>query len=116
MLDDDVSVRPVRVADAEGIVALGRLVDANQIASPETFRALLEAGAPPTTERLVAEGGGRIVAWAPSGLYASGTGWFWIGVHPEQRGLGIGGTLYAEIEARLRAAGAERIETTPNDE
>src|SRR5262245_39694839 len=116
MLDEDVSVRPVRVADAAGIVALGRLVDENQLASAEAFRALLEAGAPPTTERLVAESDGRIVAWAPSGLYASGTGWFWIGVRPEHRGRGLGGTLYTRIETRLRAAGAELLETTPNDE
>src|SRR5262249_45677212 len=88
----------------------------NQLSTPETFRALLEAGAPPTTERLVAESAGRIVAWAPSGLYGSGSAWFWLGVHPEHRGHGVGGAPYSHIEARLRDAGADRVETTPNDE
>ena len=109
-------LRPVRVADAEEIVALGRLVDPDQLSNPDSFRALLAADTPQTTERLVAESGGRIVAWAPSGVYESGRGWFWIGVLPDARGRGVGGAVYDHVEARLRDLGANRMETTPNDE
>src|SRR5262245_28488799 len=111
-----VQVRRGRVEDAAEIVALGRLVDANQLATRETLRALLEADAPATTERLVAESGDRVVAWAPSGLYESGSGWVWVGVHPDARRCGVGGSIFARIETRLRDLGADRITTTPNDE
>lgn len=109
-------MRRVRVADAAGIVELGRIVDPNTLGTPATVQSLLEADAAPTTERLVGESGGRIVAWAPSGLYQSASAWFWIGVRPELRGRGIGGALYDHVEARLCEQGATRIETTPNDE
>jgi GNAT superfamily N-acetyltransferase len=80
------------------------------------MQALLEADAPATTQRLVAERSGRIVAWAPSGLYESGSAWFWIGVLPEVRRRGIGGAIYEHIERRLSELGAERIQTTPTDD
>ena len=57
-----------------------------------------------------------IVAWAPSGAYASGDGWFWMGVESSHRRRGLGGRLYERIEATLRALGVVRIETAPNDE
>jgi GNAT superfamily N-acetyltransferase len=77
---------------------------------------LIELSGHPKTERLVAEEGGRIVAWAPSGMYASGQGWFWIGVDAATRRRGIGGRLYARIERRLAGLGAERLRTFPNDD
>jgi len=80
------------------------------------MEALLKGEAPATTERLVGESNGRVVAWAPSGIYESGTAWFWIGVRPQFRGRGIGGAVYDRIEERLRAEAADRIETTPNDD
>src|SRR5262249_33967347 len=109
-------VRRVRVGDATGIAELGRIVDPNVLSTPQTVRELLEAVTPPTTERLVGDSSGRVLAWAPSGLYRSATGWVWIGGRPESRGRGIGGAIYAPVEARLRRYGADRIETTPNDE
>ena len=112
----DVLVRRVRNADAAGIVELCRIVDPDVLTTPATMRALLEAEAPPGTERLVGENSGRVVAWAPSGLYHSGTGWFWIGVQRDFRARGIGSVTYDHVEARLRDVGADRIETTPNDE
>jgi GNAT superfamily N-acetyltransferase len=112
----DVLVRRVREADAAGIVELGRIVDPDVLTTPATMRALLEAKAPPGTERLVGEIGGRVVAWAPSGLYQSGTGWFWIGVQPDFRARGIGSVIYDHVEARLLDLRADRIETTPNDD
>jgi len=60
----DALVRRVRVADAVGIVELGRIVDPNVLSTPSTMRALLEAEASPASERLVGESGGRVVAWA----------------------------------------------------
>lgn len=112
----DVLVRRARVADAATIVEVGRSVDTYSLATPSTMQALLEADAPATTQRLVAEADGRIVAWAPSGLYESGSGWFWIGVLPERRRRGIGGAIYQRIEGRLSELGAARIQTTPTDE
>src|SRR5262249_22813808 len=104
------------VSDASAIVGLGREIDADQLATDDSFRALLGRPAEPTTERLVAELDGRIVAWAPSGAYESGDGWLWIGVERSVRRHGIGGRLYDRIEARLRGAGVGRVETVPNDE
>ena len=109
------TIRTAVPSDAAAIVQLGRAIDRDQIATDASFRALLERQTPATTRRLVAELGGRIVAWAPSGVYASGAGWFWIGVRQESRRRGLGDRLYALIESRLRAAGATLLETTPND-
>jgi GNAT superfamily N-acetyltransferase len=41
----------------------------------------------------------------------TGKGRFWIGVHPEQRGRGIGAELYRAVEAYLASAGASRLRT-----
>lgn len=112
----DVRVRPAVSSDAASIVHLGRALDRDQLATVASFRALLERDPEPTIERLVAETDRRIVAWAPSGIYASGDGWFWIGVGESHRRRGLGGHLYARIEARLRSGGATRLETMPNDD
>jgi len=112
----NVTIRPAVVSDAPAIVSLGREIDPDQLATDDSFRALLERPAEPTTERLVAELDGRIVAWAPSGAYESGDGWLWIGVERSARRRGIGGRLYERIEARLRGAGVGRVEAVPNDE
>lgn len=108
-------IRVAAVSDAPEIVRLGRQIDRDQLATAASFRALLERETPPTTERLVGEAAGAIVAWAPSGLYASGVGWFWVGVEESHRRHGLGGRLYRHMEARLAALGATRIETVPND-
>jgi GNAT superfamily N-acetyltransferase len=108
-------IRPAVVSDASGIVGLGREIDQDQLATDASFRALLERPTEPTTERLVAELDGSIVAWAPSGAYESSR-WFWIGVERSHRRRGLGSLLYERIEARLLALGVVRIETAPNDE
>ena len=112
----DFLVRAAAPSDARSIVLLGREIDRDQIADVASFRKLLERGAEPNVERLVADSDGHIVAWAPSGTYASGDGWFWIGVERSQRRRGVGGGLYARIEERLAGRGATRLETTPNDD
>jgi len=111
-----VDIRRATPADAAAIVELGRAIDRDQIATTASFRALLSRPAPPTTERLVAEVDGRIVAWAPSGVYDSGAGWCWAGVDASSRRRGIGAELYRRIESRLAGLGATRLETTPNDD
>ena len=110
------TVRPAAVSDAAAIVALGRTLDRDQLATTESFRALLARPAPASMERLVLErGADGLIAWAQSGVYASGAGWFWIGVSNAHRRRGVGGGLYDRIEERLRRAGAHRVETTPSD-
>lgn len=109
-------IRAAVVSDASGIVRLGRAIDRDQLATDESFRALLERPAEPTIERLVAELDGSIVAWAPSGAYESGAGWFWIGVERSHRRQGLGRDLYERIEARLLGLGVARIQTAPSDE
>jgi L-amino acid N-acyltransferase YncA len=83
-------IRPAVVADAAAIVGLGREIDRDQLATADSFRALLERPAESTTERLVAELDGRIIAWAPSGAYESRDGWLWIGVERSARRSGLG--------------------------
>ena len=92
------TIRPAVVSDALAIVALGREIDRDELATDASFGALLERPAEPTTERLVAELDDRIVAWAPSGAYESGAGWFWIGAELSHRGHGLGSLLYERIE------------------
>src|SRR5690349_10073395 len=87
-------------------------IDTTSLQTAETFRAMLERGAPEGTERLVAEVDGTIVAWAPSGVHGDGSGWLWIGVDPAHRRHGIGGALYQRIEARLRG---RLLRTSAND-
>ena len=102
--------------DAPEIVRMANRIDLTSLQTAQTFRALLERGAPKGTERLVAEAGGAIVAWAPSGVYADRSGWLWIGVDPAHRRTGIGRALYDRIEARLGSLGTERLRTSANDD
>lgn len=111
-----VTVRPVRLDDAAAVVELTGVIDTTSFATAESFRALLERGAPEGTERLVAEVDGDVVAWAPSGVHVDGSGWLWIGVAAGHRGRGIGRTLYDRIEARLATLGATPLRTQINDE
>jgi GNAT superfamily N-acetyltransferase len=111
-----VAIRPVTPEDAAAVVELTTPIDPTLFATAESFRALLEAGSPEGTERLVAEEDGRIVAWAPSGVHGDLTGWFGISVDPAYRRRGIGGALYERIEARLRDLGAPTLTAQPNDD
>lgn len=109
-------VRGAAVEDAEAIVRLGGEIAPNELATVETFRRLLARPLASGTERLVAEVAGVLVAWAPSGRYASGAGWLGGGVARVQRGRGLGSVLYERIEQRLRGLGADRLETAATDE
>lgn len=103
------AIRPVSLEDAAAVVELTTPLDPTVFATAESFRALLAKGAPEGTERLVADEDGKVVAWAPSGMYGDGTGWFGITVDPAYRRRGIGGSLYERIETRLRGLGSPRL-------
>ena len=106
----------IRIAspeDAAEIVRMANRIDTTSLQTAQTFRALLERGAPDGTERLVAEVDGAIVAWAPSGVHGDGSGWLWIGVDAAHRRRGVGTALYDRIEARLEA---RLLRTSANDE
>jgi len=109
-------LRLVRPADAAEIVALTSSIDTVSLATPASFRSLLERPASPATERLVVEFDRRLVAWCPSGAHDDGQGWFWIGVDPACRGRGIGSMLFGRLEERLRALGASGLSTQANDD
>jgi GNAT superfamily N-acetyltransferase len=111
-----VEVRCATVEDADAIVRLGREIAPDELATVETFRGMLARSTAPQTERLVAEVAGVLVAWAPSGRYASGVGWLGGGVASAHRRRGIGTALYERIEQRLRTLGADRLETAADDE
>jgi len=96
-------IRFVRPADAAEIVAVTSPIDTLSLATAESFRSLLERSAPETTERLVVELDGRLVAWCPSGAHDDGRGWFWIGVDPASRRRGIGSALRPARAAPARA-------------
>jgi GNAT superfamily N-acetyltransferase len=110
------TIRTVRLEDAAPVVAFTGVIDTTSFATAASFRALLERGAPEGTERLVAEVDGVVVAWAPSGMHADGSGWLWIGVDAAYRRRGIGAALYERIEARLAALGATPLRTQINDD
>ena len=110
------TVRTVKPDDAPAVVAVTGPIDTTSLATPASFRALLERPAASSTERLVAEVDGEVGAWCPSGMYDDGRGWFWIGVAPPHRRHGIGTALFERLAARLANAGAQAIETQINDE
>lgn len=110
------TVRTVTPDDAPAVVAVTSPIDTTSLATPSSFRALLERPAAAATERLVAELDGELAAWCPSGMYDDGRGWFWIGVSPTHRRHGIGTALFERLAARLANAGARAIETQINDE
>lgn len=110
------TIRAVRPDDASAVVEVTGVIDTTSFATPESFRALLELGAPEGAERLVAEADGEVVAWAPSGAHADGSGWFWVGVAQPMRRRGIGSALYERIAERLAGLGASPLRTQINDE
>jgi GNAT superfamily N-acetyltransferase len=110
-----VRIRVATPDDAAAIVALTAPIEVTAFHTAATFRALLEREAPASTERLVAEEDGELVAWAPSGVGDDGRGWFWVGVAHARRRRGIGGELYGRIEKRLRGLGAPVVGTWAND-
>jgi GNAT superfamily N-acetyltransferase len=107
-------IRELRREDADAAARLGLAVNPHRIETGELV--LWRASKPPpqaVQRDWVGESGGELVGHAFAGLERStpGRGRFWIGVHPEQRGRGIGDELYRAVETHLRSAGVRRLRT-----
>ena len=117
----DVLIRGLQENDAGAVARVRIAVNPHQIETAETVWYC----ATRTIERerrreWVAEIGGEVIGHASAGFEWSvptpGKGRFWIGVHPEQRGRGVGGELYERVEEYLRAEGAWRLRSWVDDD
>jgi ribosomal protein S18 acetylase RimI-like enzyme len=102
------SIRDCRPEDAEAVIELWRRADAipSRTDTPDELRRAL---AHPATCILLAETGEQLVG----SIIGTFDGWrgniYRLVVHPERRRQGIAHHLLAEVESRLREAGAQRI-------
>ena len=94
-------IRELRKEDAEATADLTLVVNPHRI---ETGQMVWARASKPSQRDWIAESDGTVVGHAYAGLSASGKGRFWIGVHPEQRGRGIGSELYRVVEEHLTSA------------
>jgi GNAT superfamily N-acetyltransferase len=101
-------IRELEQKDADAAARLGLAVNPHRIETGELIR--LRASRPRQRD-WVAESDGKLVGHAFAGVTLAGMGRFWIGVHPEQRGRGIGAELYRAVEAHLVSAGASPLRT-----
>jgi GNAT superfamily N-acetyltransferase len=92
-----VVIRPAHEDDLERAAALVTLLDPIAIVSAGSLRHRVP-------DAFVAEVDGEIVGWAPSG-----TGWFFVGVHPEHRRRGLGAQLFDRIAERRRGERAAAL-------
>jgi mycothiol synthase len=99
-------IRELRKEDVEATARLSLVVNPHRIETGEMVWA--RASKPPQRD-WIAESDGTVVGHAYARLSPSGKGRFWIGVHPEQRGRGIGSELYRTVEDHL--ASAARLRT-----
>jgi GNAT superfamily N-acetyltransferase len=109
-------VRELRQGDAAAVARLRIAINPHQVVTPRTI--WHRANRPIERERRrdwVVEIGGEIVGCGQAGFEwwvpTPGKGYFWIGVHPERRGQGIGGALYGTARHYLIAEGAVRLRT-----
>jgi GNAT superfamily N-acetyltransferase len=107
-------IRELRKDDAAAVARLMITVNPHQIATPQGVWYRATRGIERERRReWVAEAEGEIVGCVQAGFEWSvptpGKGRFWISVHPERRGRGIGGDLYERAMAYLRAEGAWRL-------
>jgi GNAT superfamily N-acetyltransferase len=101
-------IRELRKEDAGASARLGLAVNPHRI---ETGELVWQRASKPAQRDWVAEVDGELAGHAFAGVMSAGKGRFWIGVHPEQRGRGLGAELYRAVEAHLRSAGATRLRT-----
>jgi len=109
-------IRTLRKEDADAAARLGLAVNPHRIETGQLVWHRASKPPPRAFQRdWVAESNGALVGHAFAGLEWSapeaGKGRFWIGVHPEHRGRGVGAELYRTVEAHLRSAGAYRLRT-----
>ncbi len=115
----EVTVRILRPDDLDAIVDIDRKITGQ--GRLEYYRhKLREAGRPEAqiNASLVAEAGGRVVGFLMGTLFLGEFGIpensafiDTIGVDPEFQDRGIGGALFDQFRANMRAAGVERIYT-----
>jgi mycothiol synthase len=94
-------IRELRKEDAEATARLILAVNPHRI---ETGEMVWRRASKPPQRDWIAESDGTVVGHAYAGLSPSEKGRFWIGVHPEQRGRGIGSELYRAVEEHLTPA------------
>ena len=107
-------IRELREADAAAVARLEIAVNPYQVVTPRTIRYLATRENERKRRRYwVAEIDGEIVGCAQAEwpVPTPDKGRFWIGVHPEWRGRGIGGELYATAKGYLVGEGAVRVRT-----
>jgi GNAT superfamily N-acetyltransferase len=107
-------IRELRKADAAAVARLAIAVNPHQVVTPRAIR----HRATRVNERKrrrdwVAEIDGEIVGCAQAEwpVPTPDKGRFWIGVHPERRGRGVGRELYATAQGYLLTEGAVRLRT-----
>src|SRR5438094_1287521 len=102
------SIRECCFEDAAALLALWRQADAAP-SKTDTVVAIQRAVTHPAAFVLVAEAGGQLVG----SIIGTFDGWrgniYRLAVRPDHRRRGIARALVAEVEARLRRAGAKRI-------
>lgn len=107
-------IRELREADAAAVARLQIAVNPHQVVTPRAIRHLATRKNERKRQRdWVAEVDGEIVGYAQAEwpVPTPDKGRFWIGVHPERRGRGVGGELYATAQGYLLAEGAVRLRT-----
>jgi GNAT superfamily N-acetyltransferase len=114
-------IRELRQEDAEAVARLEVEVNPHQVVTPELVWHRASRGIEREQRReWVAEAGSEILGCAFAGFEWSvptpGKGRFLVEVHPQQRGRGIGGELYAHVEEYLRSRGAWRLRTWVDDD
>ena len=117
----DALIRGFQEKDAAAIARLRIAVNPHRIETAETVWHRATCAIERARRReWVAEIGGDVVGHASAGFEWSvptpGKAWFWIGVHPERRGRGIGGGLYELVEGYLRGEGAWRLRSWVDDD
>jgi GNAT superfamily N-acetyltransferase len=109
-------IRELSEEDAAAVAQLELAVNPHQVATPASIwhRASRRIEREQRLEWVV-ELDGEIAGSAFAGFEwavpTRGKGRFWLGVHPERRGRGLGDALYREVEKYLRARGAWRLRT-----
>ena len=103
-------IRALRKADAEAAARLVLALNPHRLETGEMVWARASKPPPSALQRdWVVESDGEIVGHAYAALAASGKARFWIGVHPAQRGRGLGTELYRTVQEHL--ASAARLRT-----
>jgi GNAT superfamily N-acetyltransferase len=110
-------IRPYRRDDAEALTPFFRELLPEEVVTQPGLIHWIEGQPERAAMRAwVAEESGEIIAFANArlrwALAEHGIGGLWVGVMPAHRRRGLGGSLYDQAEAHLRALDAHRLEST----